>query len=389
MGVTQKLGTIPLAILTDASNNVGIGAAPSGSYKLEVTGTAKVSSTLLVSGAATFSSSVTATQGKFSGSRPQGIFTENGTSGLYLRDATGTGYKSWSIGTNDIVVGFAITPSTAVGGTTFTTPSFVINESGNVGIGTSSPSSALDVRTASGNTYLNIGRASQTTGQVALQLSGGTSGVDWIMYQGSSSNDLQFYGNGAERMRITSGGDVGIGDAGSSATRLTIKGSGATSATNAIAIYNSSATTLFYMRNDGLIYTGTAALSPYNYGGGSSILYVGSSGQLGVGSSTRESKTNIQYLNDVSWLLSLKPASFNKWERDEEGNFTDQYDPITNYGLIADDVEEVKSDFVFYDQNNKLAGVHYDRLIAPILKLVQEQQAQIQELNERLNKAGL
>jgi hypothetical protein len=59
MGLTFRLGTIPLAILTDASNNVGIGAAPSGSYKLEVTGTAKVSSTLLVSGAATFSSTVT------------------------------------------------------------------------------------------------------------------------------------------------------------------------------------------------------------------------------------------------------------------------------------------------------------------------------------------
>jgi hypothetical protein len=107
-------------------------------------------------GAATFSSSVTATQGKFSGSRPQGIFTENGTSGLYLRDATGTGYKSWSIGTNDIVVGFAITPSTAVGGTTFTTPSFVINESGNVGIGTSTITTfatnytALNINAATG-----------------------------------------------------------------------------------------------------------------------------------------------------------------------------------------------------------------------------------------------
>jgi len=62
MGLTQKLGTIPLAILTDASNNVGIGAAPSGTYKLEVTGTAKVSSTLLVSGAATFSSAITINQ---------------------------------------------------------------------------------------------------------------------------------------------------------------------------------------------------------------------------------------------------------------------------------------------------------------------------------------
>jgi hypothetical protein len=62
MGLTFKLGTIPLAILTDASNNVGIGGSPSGSYKLEVTGTAKVSSTLLVGGASTFSSAITINQ---------------------------------------------------------------------------------------------------------------------------------------------------------------------------------------------------------------------------------------------------------------------------------------------------------------------------------------
>ena len=55
MGLTQKLGTIPLAILTDASNNVGIGAAPSGSYKLEVTGTIRST------GAATFSNGVAVT----------------------------------------------------------------------------------------------------------------------------------------------------------------------------------------------------------------------------------------------------------------------------------------------------------------------------------------
>jgi hypothetical protein len=141
---------------------------------------------------------------------------------------------------------------------------------------------------------------------------------------------------------------------------------------------------LFVLRNDGLWYTGTRGSSPYNYGGGSSVLYVGSAGQLGVGSSTRESKTNIEYLDNVSWLLSLKPASFNKWERDEEGNFTDQYDPITNYGLIAEDVEEVKSDFVFYNKDNKLAGVHYDRLIAPILKLAQEQQCIICSQSQKI-----
>lgn len=46
MGLTQKLGTIPLAILTDSSNNVGIGAAASGSYKLQVTGTTNLTGAL-------------------------------------------------------------------------------------------------------------------------------------------------------------------------------------------------------------------------------------------------------------------------------------------------------------------------------------------------------
>ena len=55
MGLTQKLGTIPLAILTDASNNVGIGGSPSGSYKLEVTGGGRFSGTGYFGGATTAS----------------------------------------------------------------------------------------------------------------------------------------------------------------------------------------------------------------------------------------------------------------------------------------------------------------------------------------------
>ena len=66
MGYTQKLGLLAQSVFQDSSLNVGIGAAPSGTYKLEVTGTAKVSSTLLLGGAlsgtsASFSSTATAT----------------------------------------------------------------------------------------------------------------------------------------------------------------------------------------------------------------------------------------------------------------------------------------------------------------------------------------
>ena len=43
MGLTFNLGRVSPSVFTDSSLNVGIGAAPSGTYKFEVTGTAKVS----------------------------------------------------------------------------------------------------------------------------------------------------------------------------------------------------------------------------------------------------------------------------------------------------------------------------------------------------------
>ena len=63
----------------------------------------------------------------------------------------------------------------------------------------------------------------------------------------------------------------------------------------------------------------------------------------------------------------------------------EQYDNI-EYGFIADEVEKVNEDFVFYDIKDdgtkKLAGFEYNNMIAILTKA-------IQELNERLNKAGL
>jgi hypothetical protein len=56
MGLTQKLGTIPLAILTDSSNNVGIGGAANASFKLQVTGATNLTGAL------------SGTSGTFSGS---------------------------------------------------------------------------------------------------------------------------------------------------------------------------------------------------------------------------------------------------------------------------------------------------------------------------------
>jgi len=46
MGLTQNLGRLSPSIFSDSSLNIGVGAAPSGSYKFEITGTSKVSGVL-------------------------------------------------------------------------------------------------------------------------------------------------------------------------------------------------------------------------------------------------------------------------------------------------------------------------------------------------------
>ena len=76
------------------------------------------------------------------------------------------------------------------------------------GTGTSTFAGAVTVAPASGNSYLYVTRATQAQGQVALQLSGGTSGTDWIMYQPASSNTLTWFGNSVNRMTLDTSGNL-------------------------------------------------------------------------------------------------------------------------------------------------------------------------------------
>ena len=48
MGKTFSTGLLTNGIWQDASNNIGIGGSPSGSYKLEVTGTGRFSGALTI-----------------------------------------------------------------------------------------------------------------------------------------------------------------------------------------------------------------------------------------------------------------------------------------------------------------------------------------------------
>jgi hypothetical protein len=117
-------------------------------------------------------------------------------------------------------------------------------------------------------------------------------------------------------------------------------------------------------------------------------LFVDSTGKLGYVSSIRESKTDIVTLDDVSWLSALSPVSYRYRKRNADGTYSDEADGVTDYGLIAEDVEAVKPELCFYDDVDgeaQLRGVTYSKLITPMLRYIQQLEARIAALEERIN----
>jgi len=106
-------------------------------------------------------------------------------------------------------------------------------------------------------------------------------------------------------------------------------------------------------------------------------VYIDSSGNLGGISSTRASKSNIVNQDSASWIYQLTPVTFNYRKKDAEGNYTEEVESEVQYGLIAEDVEGIKPEFCIY-VNGKLAGVHYDRMVSPMIKALQELNAKFE-----------
>ena len=182
MGLTFRLGQLPDSLFTDTSNNVGIGGSPSGSYKLEVTGTSRVS------GAALFSSSVTIPSSSgivlgTTGSTDGIISSVSGTVGLRLK-----------INTTDALVissTLASTFSGPVGANIAPVTNYGLSTKGLYG--------------------LWIQRGSVDDSGVEIYHNG-TNTIFNSSYQSTGSfGGILFYTSSLPRIAIASGGNVGIG----------------------------------------------------------------------------------------------------------------------------------------------------------------------------------
>ena len=181
------------------------------------------------------------------------IWGSNDYNQLWIRATTGnaainfdvetsaSGYYNWRIDAQGLVANaICITPSTAAGGTTFTSPVMTITQGGSVGIGTTSPSAKLDVngaqiiQSAAGfgtdadqaalflSNTANFGLSGNFSGysRNLIKSDGGsiltvgrwnTSLIGELSIESGSSGLIKFLAGASERMRITSTGNVGIG----------------------------------------------------------------------------------------------------------------------------------------------------------------------------------
>jgi hypothetical protein len=300
------------------------------------------------------------------------------------------------------------------------TQKMVLDVSGSLGLGTASPRTSatgghptLDIK---GGIYFGS-RGSESTCInnddsmiFNIDADNDASGVNFFRFATNTTLET----GGTELMRITDAALVAVGGINST-----------------LIDFDGGTTARFY---------GGSATNTFGLGAGSTTYYQGDASQfyptadntrsLGVASNRytavwavngtiqtsdeREKKNIIDSDLGLGFITKLRPVSF-KWKvgqnvvttevvKDEEGNpildeegnektesvITPREGKRTHYGLIAQEVEAVLGDKDFggfiRDEETDTRGLRYDQFVPLLIKAIQEQQSQIEELKTKVEQ---
>jgi hypothetical protein len=298
-----------------------------------------------------------------------------------------------------------------------------VDSTGQIGIGTTSPASVLDVQASLAFPIFTTFANSAVGASLRLQKSrSATVGTNTIVQNGDGVGDVYFFGaNGTgytecalirasidgtpgatndmpgrlsffttpdgsgavtERMRILSNGVVCVGTATSfigTAGGLCIQGGGATGATYSFATSNSASALSFSIANDGAIRTGALTNSPFNQTTGlGANMYVNAVGDLFRSTSSLKYKTDVvDYDKGLAEVLQIQPKYYKATNSGEQ----------VFAGLIAEQIDEVGlSEFVQYAPDESPDAISYGHMAALFTKAIQELNAKVEALQARVDE---
>jgi hypothetical protein len=295
-----------------------------------------------------------------------------------------------------------------------------IDNAGNVGIGTSSPVSRLNVAGTTGFTWVGGGTSSglvtigtQGTGASlfvntaslgsdfasGLAVDGTYSGVSsvvnlkavGVLSGGGYNASLAFHTSSdtilTERMRIDSAGNVGIGTS-SPDTKLQVLGSSANDNTGVCFVRNSNTTAdaCIAAFATGTNSTATSnvlikfGIDNYNNGQGQINANGANAAAFGSFSDIRLKENIVDLPSQLDNIMALRPVEFDYIESEGGGH---------QIGFIAQEMQEVYPDAVGERGDGMLTVTGWSKTEARLVKALQEAVAKIAALEARLDAANL
>lgn len=300
-----------------------------------------------------------------------GFALTDGSSNIMIGSTSGFSLNS---GSSNIIVGVnagsALTNGTQNVLISGSSGASLVSGGSNIMIGQNAGSSSVN---DNANMFIGINAGVSMnggTGNIMIGNSSGTSltgGSDNSLFGLNAANSL---GTGQRNVVIGANAATGYGSNESDNIVINDNGTAPSGQSNALVI-GAGTGTGNYQLNQVFI----SGITGINVGAVPAVL-VNSSNQLGVNTSTRKHKHNIEDMNDVSdKILQLRPVTF-----------AYNNDPLETiqYGLIAEEVDEIFPDLVYRNKDNEIETVLYNVLPVLLLNEIKKLNARIVDLEAKL-----